>query len=70
MENLVADAVDRMPRLERTILTLYFKEEQNLQEIAGILGIHTTRVCQLKSQAVLRLRAYVSKKWPSTRGIL
>jgi RNA polymerase sigma factor for flagellar operon FliA len=70
LENLVADAVDRMPRLERTILTLYFKEEQNLQEIAGILGIHTTRVCQLKSQAVLRLRAYVSKKWPSTRGIL
>ncbi|HLK21799.1 MAG TPA: FliA/WhiG family RNA polymerase sigma factor [Bryobacteraceae bacterium] len=70
LENLVADAVTRMPRLERTILTLYFKEEQNLQEIGEILGIHTTRVCQLKSQAVLRLRAYVSKKWPSTRGIL
>src|SRR5580698_3288941 len=70
LENLVADAVTKMPRLERTILTLYFKEEQNLQEIAEILGIHTTRVCQLKSQAILRLRAYVSKKWPSTRGIL
>jgi RNA polymerase sigma factor FliA len=70
LENLVADAVTKMPRLERTILTLYFKEEQNLQEIAEILGMHTTRVCQLKSQAVLRLRAYVSKKWPSTRGIL
>ena len=70
LENLVADAVTKMPRLERTILTLYFKEEQNLQEIAQILGIHTTRVCQLKSQAVLRLRAYVSKKLPSTRGIL
>src|SRR5271168_209312 len=70
LENLVADAVTKMPGLERTILTLYFKEEQNLQEIAQILGIHTTRVCQLKSQAILRLRAYVSKKWPSTRGIL
>jgi RNA polymerase sigma factor for flagellar operon FliA len=70
LENLVAAAVDKMPRLERTILTLYFKEEQNLQEIAEILGMHTTRVCQLKSQAILRLRAYVSKKWPSTRGIL
>jgi RNA polymerase sigma factor for flagellar operon FliA len=70
LENLVADAVTKMPRLERTILTLYFKEEQNLQEIGEILGIHTTRVCQLKSQAILRLRAYVSKKWPSTRGIL
>jgi len=70
LENLVTDAVDKMPRLERTILTLYFKEEQNLQEIAQILGIHTTRACQLKTQAILRLRSYVSKKWPSTRGIL
>jgi RNA polymerase sigma factor for flagellar operon FliA len=70
LEKLVADAVTRMPRVERTILTLYFKEEQNLHEIAEILGMHTTRVCQLKSQAVLRLRAYMSKKWPITRGIL
>jgi RNA polymerase sigma factor for flagellar operon FliA len=70
LEKLLIDAVNKMPRLERTILTLYYKEEQNLHEIAQILGIHTTRVCQLKSQAVLRLRAYVMKKWPSSRGIL
>ncbi|HUA20080.1 MAG TPA: FliA/WhiG family RNA polymerase sigma factor [Bryobacteraceae bacterium] len=70
LEKLLVDAVNKMPRLERTILTLYYKEEQNLHEIAEILGMHTTRVCQLKSQAVLRLRSYVSKKWPSTRGIL
>jgi RNA polymerase sigma factor for flagellar operon FliA len=70
LQKLLAEAVEKMPKLERTILTLYFKEEQNLQDIAEILGIHTTRVCQLKSQAVLRLRSYVSKKWPSTRGIL
>ena len=70
LEKLLIDAVNKMPRLEKTILTLYYKEEQNLQDIAQILGIHTTRVCQLKSQAVLRLRAYVMKKWPSSRGIL
>jgi RNA polymerase sigma factor for flagellar operon FliA len=70
LEKLLIDAVNKMPRLEKTILTLYYKEEQNLHEIAQILGIHTTRVCQLKSQAVLRLRAYVMKKWPSSRGIL
>ena len=70
LEKLLADAIEKMPKLERTILTLYYKDEQNLQDIAEILGIHTTRVCQLKSQAVLRLRSYVSKKWPSTRGIL
>jgi RNA polymerase sigma factor for flagellar operon FliA len=70
LERLLAEAIEKMPRMERTILTLYYKEEQNLGDIAEILGIHTTRVCQLKSQAVLRLRSYVSKKWPSTRGIL
>ncbi|MBZ5610075.1 MAG: FliA/WhiG family RNA polymerase sigma factor [Acidobacteriia bacterium] len=70
LEKLLVDAVNKMPRLEKTILTLYYKEEQNLQEIAQILGLHTTRVCQLKAQALLRLRAYVVKKWPSTRGIL
>jgi RNA polymerase sigma factor for flagellar operon FliA len=70
LEKLLADAVNKMPRLERTILTLYFKEEQNLHDIAEILGIHTTRVCQLKAQAVVRLRTYVLKKWPATRGIL
>lgn len=70
LEKLLADGIEKMPKIERTILTLYYKEEQNLQDIAEILGIHTTRVCQLKSQAVLRLRAYVNKKWPSTRGIL
>jgi RNA polymerase sigma factor for flagellar operon FliA len=70
LEKLLADAVNKMPRLEKTILTLYYKEEQNLHEIGEILGLHTTRVCQLKAQAVLRLRAYVMKKWPSSRGIL
>jgi RNA polymerase sigma factor for flagellar operon FliA len=70
LEKLLADAVSKMPRLEKTILTLYYKEEQNLHEIAEVLGLHTTRVCQLKAQAVLRLRAYVLKKWPNTRGIL
>ena len=69
LEKLLADAINKMPRLERTILTLYYKEGQNLQEIGEILGLHTTRVCQLKSQAVLRLRSYISQKWPTQRGM-
>src|SRR5579884_714913 len=69
LQKLLASAIDKMPRVERTILTLYFKEDQNLKEIAEIMGIHMTRVCQLKSQAIMRLRAYMLQKWPSTRGI-
>lgn len=69
LEKLVTSAIDKMPKLERTILTLYFKEEQNLKDIAEVLDMHVTRVCQLKSQAIMRLRAYMLQKWPSMRGI-
>jgi RNA polymerase sigma factor for flagellar operon FliA len=69
LERLLVDGISKMPRIEKTILTLYYKEEQNLHEIAEILGLHTTRVCQLKAQAVVRLRTYMSKKWPTSRGL-
>src|SRR5579872_1519747 len=69
LQKLLAAAIDKMPKLERTILTLYFKEQQNLKDIAEILDIHVTRVCQLKSQAIMRLRSYMLQKWPTTRGI-
>jgi len=69
LEKLMAEAIDKMPKLEKTILSLYYKEGQNLRDIAQILDIHTTRASQLKSQAILRLRAFMNKKWPSTKGI-
>ena len=68
LRNLLADGISKMPKQEKIILSLYYQEQQNLQEIAEILGLHTTRVCQLKSQAVLRLRSYMLKKWPAGRG--
>ena len=68
LKNLLADGISKMPKQEKIILSLYYQEQQNLHEIAEILGLHTTRVCQLKSQAVLRLRAYMLKKWPAGRG--
>lgn len=69
LQKLLAIAIEKMPKVERTILTLYFKEQQNLRDIAEILDIHITRVCQLKSQAIVRLRAYMLQKWPATRGV-
>jgi RNA polymerase sigma factor FliA len=69
LQKVLEEGINKMPKQEKTILSLYYKEQQNLHEIAEILGLHTTRVCQLKSQAVLRLRTYVRKKWPSDRGV-
>ena len=38
-------------------------------EIAPIMNLHVTRVSQLRLQGILRLRAYIEKKWPSRKGI-
>jgi RNA polymerase sigma factor for flagellar operon FliA len=68
LERFLTDGINRMPRLEQTVLSLYFIEELTLKEIGEVIGVRTTRVCQLKAQAVLRLRAYVERCWPATGG--
>jgi RNA polymerase sigma factor FliA len=66
---LLKTGIERMPRIERTILGLYYQEELTLREIARVVDLHESRVSQLKTQAVLRLRMYLHKKWPTGRGV-
>jgi RNA polymerase sigma factor for flagellar operon FliA len=40
-------------------MSLYYEEELNLREIGEVLGVTESRVCQLHSQAIARLRAQV-----------
>ena len=68
LERLLAEAIERMPQLERTVLSLYYYEEMTLREIAKIVSLHESRISQLKSQAILRLRSYMQKRWPQHRG--
>jgi len=68
LERLIASAIERIPASERTVLSLYFYEELTLREIADIMGIHFSRVSQIKSQAILRLRNAISQRWPTVRG--
>jgi RNA polymerase sigma factor for flagellar operon FliA len=68
LQRLLADAIDKMPRTERTVITLYYHEELTLREISKVVNLHESRVSQLKSQAILRLRSYVEKCWPMERG--
>jgi RNA polymerase sigma factor for flagellar operon FliA len=67
LERLLAEAIDKMPTLEKTVLSLYYYEEMTLREIARIVELHESRISQLKSQAVLRLRTYMQKRWPQQR---
>jgi RNA polymerase sigma factor FliA len=69
LEKLLAQALDKMPNVERTVLSLYYYEELTLREISKVVKLHESRVSQLKSQGILRLRAYIEKRWPTDRGV-
>lgn len=53
----LVEAIARLPEREKLLLGLYYQEELNLKEIGAVLGVSESRVCQLHSQAVSRLRA-------------
>lgn len=68
LERLLAQGIDRMPYIEKTVLSLYYFEELTLREIARIVNLHESRISQLKSQAILRLRSFMHKQWPGEQG--
>ena len=69
LEKLLADAIERMPTIERTVLSLYYHEDLTLREIAQIVDLHESRISQLKSQAILRIRTQLEKRWPTPLGL-
>ncbi len=56
MKQRLADAIDDLPEKERMVLTLYYYEELTMKEIGLTLGVVESRVSQIHSSAVLRLR--------------
>jgi RNA polymerase sigma factor for flagellar operon FliA len=70
LERLLARGIESIPAMERTVLGLYYQEELTIREIAQVVNLHESRISQLKSQAVLRLRSYMAAQWPVTRGMV
>ena len=70
LERLLAEAISKMPQIESTVLSLYYREELTLREIAKVVKLHESRISQLKSQAILRLRTYMERRWPTKRGAM
>jgi RNA polymerase sigma factor FliA len=68
LERVVALAIEKMPKVERTVLALYYREELTLREISRVVQLHESRVSQLKTQAIIRLRSFLEKQWPGGRG--
>ena len=52
----LARAIEQLPERERQILALSYQEELTLAEIGEVIGVGESRVCQLRSQAIARLR--------------
>jgi len=67
LERVLAQAIEQMPKAERTVMSLYYHEEATLREIAEIMDMHLSRIAQLKSQGILRLRTYMERHWSSRR---
>lgn len=49
-------AIDALPERERLMMALHYEQDLNLREIGEVMGVTESRVCQLHSQAVARLR--------------
>jgi RNA polymerase sigma factor for flagellar operon FliA len=68
LEKLIAEALDKLPKQEKLILGLYYQEELTLREISEIVHLGISRVSELKTTSILRLRAAITERWPTTRG--
>lgn len=67
-ERVLAQAIDNIPKQERTVLTLYYFEELTLREIGEVMGMHLSRSGQLRVRAILRLRNHLERVWVSKSG--
>ena len=57
MKDRLADAIARLPEREKLVVALYYYENLTLREIGEVLGVTESRVSQLHTKAVLRLKS-------------
>ncbi|MBN1288188.1 MAG: RNA polymerase sigma factor WhiG [Actinobacteria bacterium] len=60
MKNIIAEAINKLPERERIVVSLYYYEGLTMREIGEALSVTESRVCQLHTKAILRLRARLS----------
>ena len=56
-KQVIADTIGTLPDKERLVVSLYYYDDLNMKEIGNILGITESRVCQIHTKAVSRLRS-------------
>jgi RNA polymerase sigma factor FliA len=63
LKSIVATAIEDLPEKQRLVLALYYYEDLNLKEIGRVLDVTESRVSQLHSQAILKLKARLKNNW-------
>jgi RNA polymerase sigma factor for flagellar operon FliA len=62
MREALVKAIENLPEREQYMMSMYYEHDMNLKEIAAVLGVTESRVCQLHSQAIARLRTKL-REW-------
>lgn len=61
LQGLLARAVDDLPERDRIVIGLYYQDELTLREIGEVLEVTESRVCQIHTQAIARLRTSIKQ---------
>jgi RNA polymerase sigma factor for flagellar operon FliA len=62
LQTALAEAIDELPEKEKLVLSLYYTDELTMKETGEVIGVTESRVSQLHSQAIIRLRSKLRKK--------
>ena len=61
IRDVLAKVIASLPEREKLVMSLYYDEELNLRETGEVLGVSESRVCQIHSQALIRLKSKVQR---------
>jgi len=61
LARIIAERLEQLPEMQRKVLALYYFEDMRLREIAEIFGVTESRICQIHSQAILAIKAYLHR---------
>jgi RNA polymerase sigma factor FliA len=62
MREALVEAIKHLPEREQYVMSMYYEHDMNLKEIAAVLKVTESRVCQLHSQSIARLRSRL-REW-------
>ncbi|MBW1980220.1 MAG: FliA/WhiG family RNA polymerase sigma factor [Deltaproteobacteria bacterium] len=68
LRQVLAAAIEQLPEKERLVVTLYYYEELTMREIALVMNYTESRISQLQTQAVLRLRRKLHSYFPEKKS--